>query len=71
MKDEFLKAGDLNVVIVDWSGGNLLPYTQATANTRVVGAQIASVIKKLIVRFICNTVRCTHTAIHSLAGKPI
>ncbi|XP_059167361.1 pancreatic triacylglycerol lipase-like [Physella acuta] len=48
MKDEFLKAGDFNVVIVDWSGGNLLPYTQATANTRVVGAQIAAVIKKLI-----------------------
>jgi hypothetical protein len=28
MKDEFLKASPYNVIIVDWSGGNGLPYGQ-------------------------------------------
>lgn len=48
MKDELLKYGDFNVVIVDWSHGNLPPYTQATANTRVVGAQIAVLLELLM-----------------------
>ncbi|XP_076346356.1 pancreatic triacylglycerol lipase-like [Tachypleus tridentatus] len=47
MKDEFLLSGDFNVIIVDWSGGNKLPYYQATANTRVVGAEIALLISRL------------------------
>lgn len=50
MKDELLKNGDYNVVIVDWSYGNGPPYGQATSNTRIVGAQIGEVIKELIVR---------------------
>ncbi|BFZ16540.1 hypothetical protein BsWGS_19579 [Bradybaena similaris] len=48
MKDELLTHGDYNVVIVDWSGGNLPPYGQASSNCRVVGAQIAAVINQLI-----------------------
>ncbi|XP_013422181.1 pancreatic lipase-related protein 2 [Lingula anatina] len=48
MITELLKAGDFNVIAVDWSGGAKLPYTQATANTRVVGAQIAQMIKYLM-----------------------
>ncbi|XP_061175776.1 pancreatic lipase-related protein 2-like [Saccostrea echinata] len=50
MKDEFLKSEDLNVILVDWGGGSAFPYTQATANTQVVGAEIAkliSVLKKI------------------------
>lgn len=47
MKDAFLRKGDFNVILVDWGGGSGLPYTQATANTRVVGAQIAVLIKYL------------------------
>ncbi|XP_022250239.1 pancreatic lipase-related protein 2-like isoform X2 [Limulus polyphemus] len=47
MKDEFLLHDDYNVIIVDWSGGNGLPYTQATSNTRVVGAEIALLISRL------------------------
>ena len=52
LKDEFLMLGQFNVIIVDWSGGNGLPYGQATVNTRVVGAVIANLIKSLGV--ICN-----------------
>ncbi|CAG5122856.1 unnamed protein product, partial [Candidula unifasciata] len=48
MKDELLFHDDYNVVIVDWSKGNELPYDQACANARVVGAQIAALIKSLI-----------------------
>ncbi|KAI8793131.1 pancreatic lipase-related protein 2 [Biomphalaria glabrata] len=48
IKNELLIEGDYNVIIVDWSKGNKPPYTQATANTRVVGAQIALLIHKLV-----------------------
>ncbi|KAH9380120.1 hypothetical protein HPB48_000729 [Haemaphysalis longicornis] len=47
MKDEFLKHGDYNVVVVDWSHGNGPPYTKATANTRVVGAELALLVTTL------------------------
>lgn len=47
MKDEFLMHGDYNIILVDWSGGNGLPYTQATSNTRVVGAEIAFLVNYL------------------------
>ncbi|XP_059166669.1 inactive pancreatic lipase-related protein 1-like [Physella acuta] len=48
LKDELLKYGDFNVIIVDWAKGNRPPYTQATANTRIVGAQIALLVNQLI-----------------------
>ncbi|KAK3612364.1 hypothetical protein CHS0354_011084 [Potamilus streckersoni] len=47
MKDELLKAGDFNVILIDWGKGSGLPYTQATANTRVVGAEITKLINAL------------------------
>ncbi|XP_071119067.1 pancreatic triacylglycerol lipase-like [Haliotis cracherodii] len=47
MKDEFLKNNDYNVIIIDWGGGSAPPYTQATANTRIVGAVIAQLITYL------------------------
>ncbi|XP_005110239.1 pancreatic lipase-related protein 2 [Aplysia californica] len=50
MKTEFLKHHDFNIIIVDWHHGNQMPYTQATANTRLVGAQVALLIKQLKVR---------------------
>jgi len=45
---------DVNVVRVDWSSGNGFPYEQATANTRVVGAQIALFIRRLRDQFYMN-----------------
>ncbi|XP_052774952.1 pancreatic triacylglycerol lipase-like [Mya arenaria] len=47
MKDELLKNGDYNVILLDWGGGSGIPYTQATANTRVVGAVLAKLIEAL------------------------
>jgi len=47
MYKEFLTYEDCNVIRVDWGAGSKIPYTQATANTRVVGAQIAELIKRL------------------------
>ena len=52
MKDELLKGEDLNVIVVDWAGGSLPLYTQATANTRLVGLEIAYFLNHLIVSFI-------------------
>ncbi|XP_067140187.1 pancreatic lipase-related protein 2-like [Centruroides vittatus] len=47
LKDELMLNEDINCIIVDWSGGNKPPYAQATANTRVVGAEIAFLLKTL------------------------
>ena len=57
MKDELLINGDYNVIILDWLTGSGPPYTQATANTRLVGAiaahflvQLASLTKLSLLR---------------------
>jgi pimeloyl-ACP methyl ester carboxylesterase len=47
MRDALLEADQVNVVTVDWSKGNGFPYTQATANTQIVGAELAKLIKNL------------------------
>ncbi|GFX15328.1 pancreatic lipase-related protein 2 [Trichonephila clavipes] len=41
MKDEFLILDDFNVIIVDWSFGNFIPYSKAAANTERVGEEIS------------------------------
>jgi pimeloyl-ACP methyl ester carboxylesterase len=48
IKDAILRVENANVIIVDWSKGNGFPYTQATANTQIVGAEIARLIKTLV-----------------------
>ena len=35
------------VVLTDWTGGNGIPYIQATANTRLLGNQISYLLQKL------------------------
>lgn len=48
MKDALLRVEDQNVITVDWSKGNGFPYTQATANTQIVGAEIARLVNSMI-----------------------
>ncbi|KAG1657254.1 Pancreatic triacylglycerol lipase [Nymphon striatum] len=48
---EFLTYGDYNVIAVNWAGGSGPTYTEATANTRVVGAVIAQFITYLRAEF--------------------
>jgi len=45
-----LKHGDYNVIVVHWPGGSGLPYTRATANTRLVGLEIAHLVNTLVAR---------------------
>ncbi|KAL3869625.1 hypothetical protein ACJMK2_042290 [Sinanodonta woodiana] len=48
LKDEILKRDDVNVIIVDWhKGANDINYARTVANTRVVGALIALLMKTL------------------------
>nr|KAG5709787.1 hypothetical protein BaRGS_032611 [Batillaria attramentaria] len=47
MKDALLAQGDYNVILVEWKDGAAQLYGQATANTRIVGAQIAQLIEYL------------------------
>ena len=49
----------MNVIVVDWQKGAAFPYTQATANTRVVGAQIAQIANQLM-----NTTGATPDSFH-------
>uniref|UniRef100_L7M4E4 Putative lipase n=1 Tax=Rhipicephalus pulchellus TaxID=72859 RepID=L7M4E4_RHIPC len=67
MKNAFIVAGDYNLITVDWRGGNGLPYAQATANTRLVGAEIAAMIQKLQKVFKAN-VSTFHIMGHSLGA---
>ncbi|CAF1415739.1 unnamed protein product [Rotaria sordida] len=48
MKNAFLEAEDCNVILTDWSRANYFPYTKATANAQVVGADIALLVNKMI-----------------------
>lgn len=44
MMTELIRKERMNVIIVDWGRGSGFPYTQAAANTRVVGAEVAAMI---------------------------
>ena len=48
IKDALLDREDCNVILVDWSKGAKSPYSQATGNSRLVGAQIGELIRFLI-----------------------
>ena len=65
MKDALLSKEDVNVIVVDWSEGNGLPYTLAVANTQIVGVEIAKLIEK-ITSVTKLTVKNFHLIGHSL-----
>ena len=48
MKDALLDRENCNVILVDWSKGAELLYGQAAGNARLVGVQIAELIRFLI-----------------------
>ena len=50
---------DMNVIVVDWSGGSFDPYDQAVANTRVVGAVISELVIALH-----NTTQLDYSNVH-------
>ncbi|KAF8788382.1 Pancreatic lipase-related protein 2 like protein [Argiope bruennichi] len=47
MKNEFLMLDSFNVIVVDWSFGNFIPYSKAAANTERVGEEISELLIKL------------------------
>ncbi|KAG5878995.1 hypothetical protein JTB14_026799 [Gonioctena quinquepunctata] len=67
MRDELLKSQDANVIVVDWAGGSLPLYTQATANTRLVGLEIAYLINYLVNNYEVDA-RDIHIIGHSLGA---
>lgn len=40
----------MNVIAVDWSGGNQFPYDQAVANTVIAGTALHKLLEKMIQR---------------------
>ena len=67
MKDAFLRLDYFNVIGIDWSRGNRFPYTQAVANARVVGVDIAKLIEELVYKTGAN-LEDFHLIGHSLGG---
>lgn len=55
MRDALLKRDDFNVIILDWSNGAKAPYEQAAGNTRILGAQIAELVRFLVNNTNTNT----------------
>ena len=51
MVNEVLVRDDINVIVIDWSGGSMPPYSQAVANIRLVGVMVAHLILFLQVSF--------------------
>ena len=68
MKNALLRVEDSNVILVDWRLGNKLPYTQATANTQVVGAEVALLVDSYISK---NFITSDHVHVigHSLGAQ--
>ncbi len=48
---KLLAYGDFNVIIVHWGGGSKASYDQAIANTRLVGLEIAFLVKTMVVSY--------------------
>ncbi|CAL4116596.1 unnamed protein product [Meganyctiphanes norvegica] len=63
----FHEYGDINVITVDWSGGARALYTQATANTRLVGLEVAHLVNWLHRAYSVNPAKL-HIIGHSLGA---
>ena len=49
MAEALLAKYDCNVIATDWSKGSARMYQQAAANTRIVGLEVAQLIKLMVV----------------------
>lgn len=49
MRETLLKFGNYNVIIVHWGEGSRVDYVKAVANTRLVGLEIAHLVRTLVV----------------------
>jgi hypothetical protein len=69
MRKELIKHADWNIVVVDWAGGSLPLYTQATANTRLVGLELAYLINYLqVMQLIFNVINWANIlSLHSIS----
>ncbi|KAJ8310912.1 hypothetical protein KUTeg_012777 [Tegillarca granosa] len=68
IKDELLKRGDFNVLVVDWSHGNGPDYDQAASNTYMVGTELAYLINHMKQHYALNT-SGVHIIGHSLGAQ--
>ena len=68
MRKELIKHADWNIVVVDWAGGSLPLYTQATANTRLVGLELAYLINYLkVMQLLFNVINWANVLLlHSI-----
>ncbi|CAL4070703.1 unnamed protein product [Meganyctiphanes norvegica] len=67
MAKSLLMYGDFNVIRVDWGGGSQTIFSQALANTRVVGLEVAYLINWLARMYQLDT-RDVHIIGHSLGA---
>ncbi|XP_071744347.1 gamma-aminobutyric acid receptor subunit alpha-6 isoform X2 [Lepeophtheirus salmonis] len=67
MTDALLDYMDFNVIVVDWNAGARAIYSQAAANTRLVGLEVASLIEYLITQRDCKA-KGFHLIGHSLGS---
>ena len=58
----------MNVIAVDWRKGAGLPYTQATANIRVVAAELAKLLELIMQENQGMTTEQFHMIGHSLGA---
>ncbi|XP_076462882.1 inactive pancreatic lipase-related protein 1-like [Babylonia areolata] len=68
MVRHLLKHDDLNVITVDWEKGAGLPYGQAAANARVVGAQLSQLLHVLAEAPLNHSQALVHLVGHSLGA---
>lgn len=59
---------DMNVIAVDWRNGAGFPYTQATANIRVVAAELANLLQGILQANAAMAPEDIHMIGHSLGA---
>lgn len=50
MKNEWMKKGDRNVILIDWMWGNIFDLKVSKANIQIVADQVAITVKYMKVR---------------------